>query len=247
MNVFITGGTSGIGLALAKVYQSRGDTVAICGRNLEKVPEEWKAKFHLYQVDVKDRKQVNDAVNDFIAKEGLDLLIANAGRSVGPKSIMPDFDVALELIDINIKGVMHSFEAALKYMLPRKKGHIVAVGSVAGMVGLPGASSYSASKAWVNTLCESFSLDLPPQGVDVTCIAPGFIDTPLTQQNDHSMPFIMEVDKAAQKIVRAIDKKKVFYIFPLPMKILIYFLDRMPRWLYRFIMSIKIFNYSRDL
>lgn len=249
MNIFITGGTTGIGLALARLYLEEGHRVGICARNLEKFPLEIRNKYKLlkcYQVDVVNREELRSAIMDF-SQGDLDIVIANAGRSVGAKSKTPQFSVANTIIDINVKGVLNTFEIALELMLPRKKGHLVATASVAGLVGLPGAGAYSASKAAVLKLCESYSIDLRRSGISVTAIAPGFIDTPLTQQNNHKMPFLMSAEKAAKLIKRAIEKKKPLYIFPFRMKLVMTILDKMPRSLYRALMSLKMFNYSSDL
>ncbi len=247
MKIFITGGTTGIGWAVAKEYLDNGHEVAVCGRSLDKLPQNWKATFSklsAYEVDVTDRETLHKAVNDF-AKGELDMMIANAGRSVGSKSKVPQFSVARNIIEVNVIGVLNTFEVALEIMMPKKKGHLVAVASVAGMVGLPGAAAYSASKAAVLKLCESYSLDLRGDGINVTTIAPGFIDTPLTQKNDHTMPWLMPAAKAAKKIKKALDNKTTLFIFPWQMKTLMYVLDRMPRRLYRFLMTSKIFNYSK--
>lgn len=249
MNIFITGGTTGIGLALAKLYLEEGHRVGICARNLEKFPTEIRNKYKLlkcYEVDVVNREELRSAIMDF-SQGDLDIIIANAGRSVGAKSKTPQFSVANTIIDINVKGVLNTFEIALELMLPKKKGHLVATASVAGFVGLPGAGAYSASKAAVLKLCESYSIDLKRTGISVTAIAPGFIDTPLTQQNNHKMPFLMSAEKAARLIKRAIEKKKPLYIFPFRMKLVMTILDKMPRSLYRALMSLKMFNYSSDL
>jgi short-subunit dehydrogenase len=249
VNIFITGGTTGIGLALAKLYLEEGHRVGVCARNLQKFPTEIRNKYKLlkcYEVDVVNRDELRAAIMDF-AQGDLDIIIANAGRSVGAKSKTPQFSVANTIIDINVKGVLNTFEIALELMLPKKKGHLVATASVAGFVGLPGAGAYSASKAAVLKLCESYSIDLKRSGIAVTAIAPGFIDTPLTQQNNHKMPFLMSAEKAAKLIKRAIEKKKPLYIFPFRMKIVMTVLDKMPRCLYRALMSLKMFNYSSDL
>lgn len=248
MNIFITGGTTGIGLALAKLYLEEGHRVGICARNLSKFPSEIKNKYkqlHCYEVDVTDRGDLYKAIHDFAPVE-LDLIFANAGRSVGAKSKTPQFSVANEIIDINVKGVLNTFDIALEIMLPRKKGHLVATASVAGFMGLPGAGAYSASKAAVLKLCESYSLDLKRQGINVTAIAPGFIDTPLTQKNNHKMPFLMSSDKAAKLIKRAIEKRKVLYVFPFRMWVVVSILDKMPRSLYRLLMNLKFLNYSEE-
>ena len=248
MNIFITGGTTGIGLALAKLYLEEGHRVGVCARNLEKFPVEIKNKYKLlkcYQVDVVNREELRHAILDF-ANGDLDIVIANAGRSVGAKSKTPQFSVANDIIDINVKGVLNTFETALEIMLPKKKGHLVATASVAGFMGLPGAGAYSASKAAVLKLCESYALDFKRVGINVSAIAPGFIDTPLTQQNNHKMPFIMSSEKAAKLIKRAIFKKKVLYVFPFRMKIIVAILEKMPRSWYRALMNLKMFNYSSE-
>ncbi len=248
MNIFITGGTTGIGLALAKLYLEEGHRVGICARNLSKFPTEIRNKYKqlvCYEVDVTKREELHKAIHDFAPVE-LDMVIANAGRSVGAKSKTPEFSVANEVIDINVKGVLNTFDIALEIMMPRKKGHLVATASVAGFMGLPGAGAYSASKAAVLKLCESYSLDLKRNGIHVTAIAPGFVDTPLTKQNNHKMPFIMSAEKAAKLIKRALEKKKVLYVFPFRMKIVVSILDKMPRSLYRLIMNLKMFNYSSE-
>ena len=248
MNIFITGGTTGIGLAVAKLYLEEGHRVGICARNLSKFPTEIRNKYKLlvcYEVDVTNREELYKAIHDFAPVE-LDMVFANAGRSVGAKSKTPQFSVANDIIDINVKGVLNTFDIALEIMLPRKKGHLVATASVAGFMGLPGAGAYSASKAAVLKLCESYSLDLKKRGIHVTAIAPGFVDTPLTQKNNHKMPFLMSAEKAARLIKRALEKKKVLYVFPFRMKIVISILDKMPRSLYRLIMNLKFFNYSEE-
>jgi short-subunit dehydrogenase len=248
VNIFITGGTTGIGLALAKLYLEEGHRVGICARNLSKFPVEIRNKYKqlsCYEVDVTNREELHKAITNFAPVE-LDMVIANAGRSVGVKSKTPQFSVANEIIDINVKGVLNTFDIALEIMLPRKKGHLVATASVAGFMGLPGAGAYSASKAAVLKLCESYSLDLKRHGINVSAIAPGFIDTPLTQKNNHKMPFLMSAEKAAKLIKRALEKKKVLYVFPFRMKIVVSILDKMPRSLYRMLMSLKFLNYSEE-
>lgn len=245
MRVFITGGTTGIGLELAKLYLKEGHDVGICGRDLGKLSSDIKShpRLRCYQVDVRVRNEINMAVGDF-SQLGLDVMVANAGRSVGGKTKTPNFDAAIDVMNVNVMGLLYTFEAALKYMIPAKRGQLVGIASVAGMVGLPGASSYSASKAAVVKLCESYSLDLAAQGIAVTTIMPGFIDTPLTKKNNHSMPFLMGAEEGALKIKRAIDAKKIVYIFPLRMKIVMTLLEIMPRFLYRRLMSLPMFNYS---
>lgn len=248
MKVFITGATTGIGLELAQLYLSEGHEVALCGRDLTKLPSDFSSKYpkaKLYQVDVLEKENLALFLEEFSGGE-LDLVIANAGISMGVKSRLPDFDSWRRVIDINIHGVINTFEPALKIMIPRKKGHLVAMSSVAGFNGLPGAGPYSASKAAVKTFSESLSIDLKREGIDVTTICPGFIDTPLTRKNPHPMPWLMDVKKAARLIQNAIEKKKTIYLFPWQMKLVVLFLSYLPRSFYKFIMTVKLFNFSKE-
>ncbi|MSP53430.1 MAG: SDR family NAD(P)-dependent oxidoreductase [Gammaproteobacteria bacterium] len=253
--IFITGGTTGLGWALAQYYAHAGYAVGICGRDATKLARNFPTGYPsitFYQVDVTDKLSLQTAVHNFINQHDnrLDIMLANAGRSTGSKQQMPDFATLENIIEINLRGVTNAFAIATELFLKQSghtKGHLVAIGSVAGFVGLPGAAAYSASKAAVLTLCESLAIDFPKYGIDVTAIAPGFIDTPLTQQNDHKMPFLMSADKAARLIKTAIDKRKPLYIFPFRMRLFITFAALLPRSWYRAIMRLKIFNYSRGL
>lgn len=250
MKIFITGATTGIGATLARDYLAEGHVVGICGRDLSKLSSELLNQENLkcFQFSVTDRESFLKALLEFshFKTPGLDLMIANAGISLGSKKRIPDFAKNKLILETNILGVHYAFELALSYFLSQKKGHLVAISSVAGEVGLPGASAYSASKAAVTKMCESFALDFAADNIAVTCIAPGFIDTPLTRQNDHSMPFLMSSSKASKLMREAIATKKVWVVFPLPMKILINILKLMPRSLYRLIMKLPFINYSRD-
>lgn len=246
MNVFITGGTTGIGASLAAMYAKAGHRVGICGRDLKKCePILEGLNIEKFEVSVTDREALHAAIEKFAGNQNVDIMIANAGRSHGSKTKTPDFRSSRDIIDTNVIGVINAFEKASEIMLRFKSGHLVAIASVAGLVGLPGASAYSASKAAVLKLCESYALDFPKWGINVTSILPGFIDTPLTRKNDHPMPFLMDVDKAAGKIYRAIEQKKVEFIFPWQMMIVIKILEKIPRCLYRAIMNLKMFNYSK--
>ena len=153
MNIFITGGTTGIGLELAIQYLELGSTVGICGRDISKLPAKIKEKhssLHCYQVDVRSRENLSKAINEFVEHAGsLDIIYANAGISLGKKTDLPNFELARDIFEINTMGVLNTFEVALEKMIKQKSGHLVAVASVAGFIGLPGAFAYSASKAAV--------------------------------------------------------------------------------------------------
>jgi short-subunit dehydrogenase len=247
--VFITGGTTGIGLELAKLYLDRGWKVGVCGRDQLKFNDSTIAghdNVQFYNVDVADKEKIQSAIVTFSAPIGLDLLIANAGIGYAHKTRIPDFQYSYRIVEVNLLGLMYCFEAALNVMIPRGKGQLVGISSIAGHNGLPGVSAYSATKSAVAKFCESLHLDLRQFNIDVTTICPGFVDTPLTQKNTHSMPFLMTAPKAAQKIARAIEKKKMIYAFPFFFSTLVRILGALPRTWYRRFMTFKSINYSKE-
>lgn len=247
--VFITGGTTGMGMELAKLYSKRGWKVGVCGRDKLKFEEHFQPvpeNLSFYQVDVANREELKAAITDFSKSIGLDLLIANAGIGYKFKTKVPDFEWSYKMVHVNFLGVMYAFEAAMDVMIPRGKGQLVAISSIAGYNGLPGVSAYSATKAAVQKYCESLHLDMRQFGINVTTINPGFVDTPLTQTNRHPMPFLMSAPKAAQLIARAIDKKKMVYAFPFFFATLVRIIGMLPRTWYRAFMSIRAVNYSKE-
>lgn len=246
-SILITGGSSGIGLATAKRFIRAGWRVAIAARSSQKLAElQSRYGFETYTLDVTDKGACVRAINDFHQKGGLDIVFANAGKSYAHKNRIPNWDVAREIIDINLNGVVNIFEPATKIFLEQKSGHLAATASVAGLNGLPGVSAYSASKSAVIKMCESLALDLKQDGISASCVCPGFVDTPLTQVNPHPMPFMITAEEAGEKIYQGLIKKKHIIYFPFIFALLVRLLSILPRPLYAFIMGIKIFNYSKE-
>ena len=232
-------------MGTCEYYLKSGCQVGVCGRDLKKLPvisQSFIGKgLKCYEVDVTDREALKEAIESF-SQGAIDVLVANAGISQGDKSSCPQFSVARDILRTNLDGFLNTFEVGFEIMKKRGQGQLVGVASVAGMVGLPGAAAYCGSKGALLKMCESFSIDLKKFGIDVMAIAPGFIDTPLTRKNKHPMPFLMDSKKAAVKMAKA-PKKEPLYVFPLRMKLLMILLEKMPRSLYRFIMSFSRFAY----
>ena len=148
--------------------------------------------------------QVGDAIRETAGKLGpVDLLVANAG--VGAPTLIAPMNVpdVEKMYRVNVFGVIYAIEAVLPEMLQRKKGHLAAVSSMAAYKGLPGESGYSSSKAAVNTFMEGLRIQLRDKGIAVTTICPGFVKTPMTEVNDFDMPWLLEADDAARRIVRS--------------------------------------------
>lgn len=245
-SVFITGASSGLGLELAKLYKEKGWRVGVCARRAE-ILEELEKQYHFntYQADVTNKDELARAIESF-GSQGLDLVIANAGKSYENKKRIPDFDVGRELVQVNLIGAMNTFEPAMKIMLEKGGGHLAAVASIAGLNGLPGVSAYSASKSGVIKMCESLGLDLAKEGIQCSAICPGFIDTPLTRKNPHPMPSMIDARSAAEKVYQGLEKGKKRIFFPFGFTLAVRILALLPRGIYAKIMSMEKFNYSRE-
>lgn len=246
MNVFITGGTTGMGYELSKLYLKDGHRVGICSiESYEDIKNDLLEGVTYYQANVTDKDAIAKAIKDFAKRnDTLDLVIANAGIN-HPKAKIPDFDRGRAVIEINVIGVMNTFEPAIEVMKEQGYGHLAAMSSISAFSGLPGMAFYGASKAAVMSMCESFEIDLANYGIKVTTLAPGFVKTPLTQDNKHKMPFVMEQFEAAQKMYDALESNKKLYVFPLPMNMASKVLKHMPRSIYRPFMKKDILGLSK--
>jgi len=219
--VVITGASSGIGNALAVALAAQGAKVGIIARRVELL-DQLAAKIHntggtvaSATVDVGDREQLHTAIRELEAKLGpTDLLIANAGVGVYSGADPMNVPGVEQMMRVNYLGVVYAFEAVLPGMLARGKGHLAAVSSLAAYKGLPGSAGYCASKAAVNNFCEGLRIELAPRGVAVTTICPGFIRTEMTAKNVQPMPFMLEADVAAKRILNALGKRKKVFNFP---------------------------------
>jgi len=252
MKVMIIGSTSGIGLALALHYLERGDTVAVCGRDLQSLPPDLPARhplLHGYQFDIADRQAVAHAIDAFCALAaspqsgqsnhwGLDLLIVSAGVYFNTRSHKLDEAATLAMLRTNVSGLGHAFELAAGKMLPQHSGHLVAVSSIAGLLhDYPGASLYSATKRSVLSVCETYRIGLKPFSIAVTAIVPGYVDTArlraLNAGDASTKPFLMPESEAIKRIATAIEQRQEIVIFPWQMRWLVALLNRLPRTLLR--------------
>jgi len=237
MKAVITGASSGLGLALARHYLERGATVAAIARRgelLQALAVEFPNQVYCYALDVRDAPAVQDAANDFIARAGCpDVVIANAGVSVGTLTeYAEDLDAFQQVMDINVLGMVKIFQPFIAAMRAARQGTLVGIASVAGFRGLPGAGAYSASKAATISYLESLRVELHDSGVKVVTICPGYIKTAMTAANPYPMPFMLETDEAAKRMVRAIERQTSFAVIPWQMGLVGCLLKLLPRWLY---------------
>ncbi len=238
-NILITGASSGIGAALARRLAREGNVIGLMARRadrLEAIAGDIKAaggRAVVLAGDVTDRASVFANVERFIGETGpIDVFIANAGISHPTPAHRFDAAVFEEIIRTNLVGAANGLAAVLPGMLERNRGHLVGIGSLAGYRGLPGHAAYCASKAGLWSLFESLRLDLRGTGIAVTIIHPGFVRTPLTEKNRFPMPFLMDVDAAVERIVRAIRRRRRVAAFPWPLATLVRLSRLVPSVLY---------------
>jgi short-subunit dehydrogenase len=234
----ITGASSGIGRALAHVLAAEGARVGLVARReaeLNALAAEVAAAggtAACAPADVTQREPTVAAIRQLAAQLGpVDLLIANAGVGA-PTVVEPALNVAdvEKMIRVNLLGVVYSVEAVLPEMLRRGQGHLAAVSSMAAYKGLPGESAYCSSKAAVCSFLEGLRIQLRGRGVAVTTICPGFVRTPMTEVNQFKMPFLLEADDAARRIVAALRRRRKVYNFPWQMALLMKLTAWLPDW-----------------
>lgn len=233
--VWITGASSGIGRELALQLARARSSVAASARSADKLAglAVLEPRIKPYALDVTDRTAVRAVAARIEAEMGpIDLVILNAG--VGSFSSASRFDagIAAEIMAVNFQGIANVLEAVIPAMVARGCGHLALVASVAGYRGLPNAGAYGASKAAVNNLAESLAIDLARRGITVSVVNPGFVDTPMTEGNTFSMPFLLQADDAAMRIIRGLEKRKFEVAFPWQMVAMLKAARRLPTPLY---------------
>lgn len=216
--VFITGASSGLGAALARHYAGRGATLGLLARRAEVLADTLPgyAAVHLYSADVTHPAAVAQAAEQFIQAAGIpDIVIGNAGVSVGTLTEhAEDYAVFKRVIEINLLGLVATFQPFVDAMRACRAGRLVGIASVAGIRGLPGAGAYSSSKAAAIAYLESLRVELRGSGVRVCTICPGYIETPMTAINPYPMPFMLPAAEAARRIAKAIDAGVGYRVVP---------------------------------
>jgi len=235
--VIITGASSGIGMALALHYAQRGAVLGLIARRkteLERLAAQLPSPALIYPADVRDAAALQSAAADFTARHGCpDIVIANAGISIGTLTeFAADTPAFQEVIDINVMGMVKTFQPFVAAMRAAGSGALVGIASVAGYRGLPGAGAYSASKAAAISYLESLRVELAPSGIKVITICPGYIATPMTAHNPYPTPFLLSADAAARKIAALIERGQTFAVIPWQMAIIARVLRALPNWLY---------------
>ena len=234
--IWITGASSGIGKALAIKFAEKGWTVAASARreNLLEDLNKFNQNIYSFPLDVTEIENCKLVANKIIKKfGGIDICVFGTGMHDPKSEKRFNLNKIREIMEVNYFGTMNSINSIYEYFSEKKNGQISIISSVAGYRGLPAAGAYCASKAALTSYAESLNFDMQMKNVKVSLISPGFIKTPMTDQNDFPMPMIKSPEFAANEIFKGLTEKKSFEIhFPKAFTYFLKFLQILPSSIY---------------
>lgn len=239
--IWITGGSTGIGKALAIRFANEGWNVAISARreNLLKELSDRYENISPFPLDVTDKENCKNIFNQVKEKFGeIDICFFSTGTWDPKKEKDIDVEQIENVFKINFFGTVNSIKAVEEYYKNRNEGTIAIVSSIAGYRGLPNSTGYGPSKSALNNLAESLYFDFGRHNVRVCLVSPGFIKTPMTDKNDFKMPFLKTPEFAADKIYEGLVNKKSFEIhFPKELTLTLKFFSILPYKLYFYLVK----------
>ena len=234
-SILITGASSGIGEALARRYARGGRQLFLGGRNEERLEgvaaacRSAGAGVEAKVQDVTDRNAMATWIAACDAVAPLDLAIANAGISAGTGGDEGETEAqARKIFAVNLDGTLNTLFPAIERMRPRRRGQVAVMSSLAAFRGFPGAPAYCASKAAVRVWAESLRPELAREGIGVSVICPGFVESRMTAVNDFHMPLLMSAEKAAGIVERGLERGKARIAFPLRLYAGVWLLAALP-------------------
>ena len=234
--IWITGGSTGIGKALAIKFAKEGWDVAISARRenlLREICEEHE-NIYSFPLDVTDKTKCKEVFQNILDKfQNIDICFFSTGTWDPKRERNIDIEQIEDVFKVNFFGTLNSIKAVEKYFKDRKSGTITIVSSIAGYKGLPNSTGYGPSKSALNNLAESLYFDFSRSNVRVCLVSPGFIKTPMTDKNDFKMPFLKTPEYAAEKIYDGLVNKNSFEIhFPKSLTIILKILSFLPNKIY---------------
>lgn len=233
--VWVLGASTGIGRALAQALHARGAQVIVSARGQAALQAFVDAHpgAQARALDATDAEAVARAATELAAEGGIDCAVYCAGHYRAHRATAFDLQDMLQHERVNYTGALHMLAAVLPGMLARGSGHISLVSSVAGFRGLPNGLAYGPTKAALINLAETLYIDLRDQGIGVSLINPGFVETPLTAQNEFEMPALISPEQAAQAILTGWRKGRFEIHFPLRFTLSVKLLALLPFRLYQ--------------
>ena len=247
--IWITGGSTGIGKALALKFANEGWNVAISARreNLLKEIADTNANISSFPLDVTDKSKCKEVFEQIKKKfENIDICFFSTGTWNPKKEKDIDVEQIEDVFKINFFGTLNSIKAVEEYFKNKKSGTITIVSSIAGYRGLPNTTGYGPSKSALISLAESLYFDFEKHNVRVCLVSPGFIKTPMTDKNDFKMPFLKTPEFSADKIYDGLINKKNFEIhFPKELTLTLKLLKLLPSKVY-FNLVKKLTKYQKN-
>jgi len=234
--IWITGASSGIGKALSIKFAQEGWIVAASARREGLLQELTKINqnIHSFPLDVTNPEQCKKVFEE-IKKKFNNIEISIFGTGIHDPNSEKKFNLEKirEIMEVNYFGTMNSINSVYDYYNDKKGGQISIISSVAGYRGLPAAGAYCASKSALTSFTESLRFEMMRKNVRVSLVSPGFIKTPMTDQNDFPMPMIKSPEFAAEQIYIGLTKKTGFEIhFPKAFTFFLKFLRILPNSIY---------------
>ena len=223
-NVWIIGGSHGIGKALARALSRLDANIAVSGRNEETIDDlvsslpniEANKGSHLsVPLDIRYIEELKSAKEEILAEWAkIDVVVIAAAIYKPMRADDMDIDQAKEIIDVNLVGALNAIHTATSHFLKKQTGKLIIMSSIAGYRGMPNALTYGASKAAIINLAENLYLDLEPHGISVHLVNPGFVKTRLTSKEDLKKHTIISPSDAAEKIIEGLAKGQFNIYFP---------------------------------
>ena len=234
--IWITGGSSGIGKALAIKFANEGWNVAISARRAELLKELSDSYENIFSfpLDVTKKEQCVEVFKQIKNKlKNIDICFFSTGTWNPKKEKYINIEEMEKVFKVNFFGTVNCIKAVEEYFIEKQNGTITIVSSIAGYRGLPNSTAYGPSKSALNTLAETLFFYFKRSNVRICLVSPGFIQTPMTNKNDFKMPFLKTTDYAADKIYDGLVNKNVFEIhFPKALTITLKILSFLPSKIY---------------
>lgn len=204
--VWLIGASTGIGAATAAALHARGAQVLVSARKADALQAFAAAHggahpAQAWPLDVTDAEAVATTTRSILMQGPLDMVLYCAGHYNEMRATAMDLPDLRQHLAINYTGALNVLHAVVPAMTARGSGHISLISSVAGFRGLPKSLAYGPTKAALTNLAETLYMDLQPLGVGVSVVHPGFVQTPLTAQNEFTMPALITPDQAAQAMI----------------------------------------------
>ena len=235
-SIVVTGASNGIGAALALAYARPGVALGLIGRDPARLSgvqarcQELGAEVVTGLIDITDAPTLQHWLEAFDAEHPVDLVIANAGitSTIGPQDDGEDWNTIQRVFEVNTQGTLNTITPLIAHMRTRHHGQIGIVSSLSAYVGMPISPAYCGSKAAIKVYGEALRGWLAPQGIGVSVVCPGFVQTDMSDRFPGPTPFRISAERAARRIQHGLALNRARIAFPFPLALSMWFLSTLP-------------------